>query len=60
MRRLARALYPVTLATPETLAATEAAAEGGELSRGLRLALQEQQVIMRAMLAARSAPRRGW
>jgi aminopeptidase N len=60
MRRLARALYPVTLATPETLAATEAAAERGELSRGLRLALKEQQVIMRAMLAARSAPRRGW
>ena len=44
----------------ETLAATEAAAERGELSRGLRLALREQQVIMRAMLAARSAPRRGW
>lgn len=60
MRRLARALFPVTLATPETLAATEAAAEGGELSRGLRLALKEQQVIMRSMLAARSAPRRGW
>jgi aminopeptidase N len=60
MRRLVRALYPVTLATPETLAATEAAAESGELSRGLRLALREQQVIMRAMLAARSAPRRGW
>jgi aminopeptidase N len=60
MRRLVRALYPVTLATPETLAATEAAAERGELSRGLRLALREQQVIMRAMLAARSAPRRGW
>jgi len=60
MRRLVRALYPVTLATPGTLAATEAAAERGELSRGLRLALREQQVIMRAMLAARSAPRRGW
>jgi len=60
MRRLVRALYPVTLATPETLTATEAAAERGELSRGLRLALREQQVIMRAMLAARSAPRRGW
>ena len=50
----------MTLAGPETLAATEAAAERGELSRGLRLALQEQQAIMRSMLAARSAPRRGW
>jgi len=30
------------------------------LQWGLRLALREQQVIMRAMLAARSAPRRGW
>jgi aminopeptidase N len=60
MRRLARALYPVTLAGPETLAATEAAAERSELSRGLRLVLREQQAIVRSMLAARSAPRRGW
>jgi hypothetical protein len=47
-------------AGPETLAATEAAAGRGELSRGLRLALREQSAIMRSMLAARSAPRRGW
>ena len=60
MRRLARALYPVTLAGPETLAATEAAAGRGDLSRGMRLVLEEQEVIMRSMQAARSARRRGW
>ena len=60
MRRLARALYPVTLAGPATLAATGAAAERGDLSRGMRLALEEQEAIMRSMLAARSALRRGW
>jgi aminopeptidase N len=60
MRRLARALYPVTLAGPGTLAATAAAAERGDLSRGMRLVLEEQQILMRSMLAARSAPRRGW
>ena len=27
---------------------------------GLRLVLREQQAILRSMLAARSAPRRGW
>jgi aminopeptidase N len=66
MRRLARALYPVTLAEPATLAATAAAAQvGGQvgeerdgLSRGLRLVLQEQEAIMVSVLAARSQPRR--
>ncbi len=66
MRRLARALYPVTLAEPATLAATAAAAQAGaqvgekrdELSRGLRLVLQEQEAILRSVLAARSTPRR--
>jgi aminopeptidase N len=58
MRRLARALYPATLAEPATLAATAAALERGGLSDGLRLVLQEQQVILRAVLAARSVPRR--
>ena len=58
MRRLARALYPVTLAEPATLAATGSAAKRDELSRGLRLVLQEQEVILRSALAARSAPRR--
>ena len=58
MRRLARALYPATLAEPATLAATAAAVERGGLSDGLRLVLQEQEVILRAVLAARSVPRR--
>ncbi len=66
MRRLARALYPVTLAEPATLAATAAAAHAGTevgaapdgLSPGLRLVLQEQETIMVAALAARSQPRR--
>jgi hypothetical protein len=71
MRRLARALYPVTLAEPATLTATAAAAQAGAavgtaavgadrdaLSPGLRLVLQEQEAIMVAALAARSQPRR--
>ena len=60
MRRLAGALYPVTMAGPATLAATAAALERGGLSRNLRLALLDQETIMRAVIAARSAPRRGW
>ena len=58
MRRLARALYPATLAEPATLAATAAALERDGLSEGLRLVLQEQEAILRAVLAARSVPRR--
>jgi aminopeptidase N len=58
MRRLARALYPVTLAEPATLAATELGAKRDDLSRGLRLVLQEQEVMLRSALAARSTPRR--
>jgi aminopeptidase N len=58
MRRLARALYPVTLAEPATLTATELGAKRDDLSRGLRLVLQEQEVILRSALAARSTPRR--
>jgi len=58
MRRLARALYPVTLAEPATLAATELGAKRDDLSRGLRLVLQEQEVILRSALAARSTPPR--
>jgi hypothetical protein len=73
MRRLARALYPVTLAEPATLAATAAAAaEAGTdlvgtvqpgagrdgLGPGLRLVLREQEAIMTSALAARSQPRR--
>jgi aminopeptidase N len=58
LRRLARALYPATLAEPATLAATEAALERGGLSEGMRLVLQEQEAILRAVLAARLTPRR--
>jgi len=58
MRRLARALYPATLAEPATLAATAAAQERGELSEGLRLVLREQEAILRSVLAARTVPRR--
>ena len=59
MRYLARALYPATLAEPETLTATAAALEhGGLVSHGLRLVLLEQEAILRSVLAARSvAPR---
>jgi aminopeptidase N len=59
MRHLARALYPATLAEPETLAATAAALKRGDrLSQGLRLVLLEQEAILRSVLAARSvAPR---
>lgn len=48
------------LAGSGTLAATGAAAGRGDLSRGMRLVLEEQETIVRSMLAARSAPRRGW
>ena len=58
MRRLARALYPATLAEPATLAATAAVLERGGLSEGTRLVLREQEAILRAVLAARSVPRR--
>jgi aminopeptidase N len=58
MRRLARALYPATLAEPATLAATAAALERGGLSEGMRQVLQEQEAILHAALAARSVPRR--
>jgi aminopeptidase N len=57
-RRLAQALYPVTLAGPATLAASAAAAERGDLSDGLRVVLREQEAILRSALAARSQPRR--
>ena len=46
------------LAEPATLAATELGAKRDDLSRGLRLVLQEQEVILRSALAARSTPRR--
>jgi aminopeptidase N len=55
MRNLARALYPATLAGPETLAAAGTAVERGDLSQGMRLIVLERDAIMRSVLAARSA-----
>jgi aminopeptidase N len=52
--RLARLLYPATLADSATIAATDAALGRGGLSDPLRMALLEQQAILRQILAARS------
>jgi len=52
--RLARLLYPATLADCATITATDAALGRGGLSDPLRLALLEQQAILRQILAARS------
>jgi aminopeptidase N len=56
--RLARLLYPATLADPETIAATDGALNGGNLSGPLRKALLEQRAILLQVLAARSRTRR--
>ena len=55
--RLARLLYPATLADPETIAATDAALDAGGLSGPLRKALLEQRAILLQVLAARSGTR---
>jgi aminopeptidase N len=52
--RLARLLYPATLADSATIAATDAALGRGGLSDPLRMALLEQQAILRQILAARA------
>jgi len=52
--RLARLLYPATLADSATMAATAAALARGGLSDPLRMALLEQQAVLRQMLAVRS------
>jgi len=52
--RLARLLYPATMAGPETIAATDAALSRGGLGGPLRKALLEQRAIMLEVLAARS------
>jgi aminopeptidase N len=58
MRSLARLLYPATLISPATLAATRAALEASELSQELRVIVLEQEAILRSVLIARSAIRR--
>jgi aminopeptidase N len=55
--RLARLLYPATLADPETIAATDAALDAGGLSGPLRKALLEQRAILLQVVAARTRPR---
>jgi aminopeptidase N len=51
---LARLLYPATLADPATIAATDAALARYMISEPLRMALLEEQAILRQILAARS------
>ncbi len=53
-RKLARLLYPATLADPATVTATDAALERDGLGGPLRLVLLEQRAIMQQVLAARS------
>jgi aminopeptidase N len=56
--RLARLLYPATLADPETIAATDAALDRDVLGGPLRNALLEQRAILLQVLAARSSASR--
>jgi aminopeptidase N len=57
-RKLARLLYPATLADPATIAATDAALDGtgrAGLGAPLRMVLLEQRAILQQVLGARSA-----
>jgi aminopeptidase N len=56
--RLARLLYPATLADTETIAATDAVLSRDDFGGPLRMALLEQHAILLQILAARSAGRR--
>ena len=56
-RRLARLLYPATLVSPATIAATDAALQARHPGGQLRVIVQEQQAILRSALAARSTAR---
>jgi len=56
-RRLARLLYPATLVSPATVAATDAALQARHTGGQLRVIVQEQQAILRSALAARSTAR---
>lgn len=53
-QRLARLLYPATLADPATIAATTSALER-DLTASLRLVLAEQRAILQQVLTARAA-----
>jgi aminopeptidase N len=54
-RKLARLLYPATLADPATVTATDAALERDDIGGALRMELLEQRAIVQQVLAARSA-----
>jgi aminopeptidase N len=58
MRSLARLLYPATLISADTLAATEAGLRAGELGRSLQVIVLEQEAILRSALAARETRQR--
>jgi aminopeptidase N len=55
VRSLARLLYPATLVSAGTLAATDAALRAGTLSRSIQAILLEEDAVMRSVLAARQA-----
>jgi aminopeptidase N len=54
-RKLARLLYPATLADSATVNATDAALERDDLGGPLRLVLLEQRAIVQQVLAARAS-----
>ena len=58
MRSLAGLLYPATLISPDTVAATEAGLSASEFSGSLRTVVLEQEAILRSALAARAARQR--
>ena len=57
--RLIRLLYPLTLAEPATIAATDAALTRRDLGAPVRLALREQRAIVQQIRAAREAATTG-
>jgi aminopeptidase N len=57
-RSLARLLYPATLISADTVAATEAGLKASEFSRSLQVIVLEQEAILRSALTARQARQR--
>lgn len=58
-QRLARLLYPATLADPATIAATDAALRNGGLSTAVRMVVLEQRAILQQVIEARAAATSG-
>jgi len=56
-QRLARALYPVTLADPDTLAATRIELASTDPADPIHAILLEQHAILQRMITARAAAR---